>query len=40
MLKIEAKNIIVSYPFSACNNPVCVEQERLYIVKVRKIQSF
>lgn len=39
MLKIEAK-IIVSCPFSAYNNPVCVEQERLYTVRVRKIQSF
>lgn len=40
MLKIEAKIIIVSYPLSAYNSPVCVEQERLYIVRVRKIQSF
>lgn len=33
MLKIQAKIVIVSYPLSAYNSCVCVEQERLYIVK-------
>lgn len=40
MLKIEIKIITLSCPLSAYNSPVCVEQEGLYTVAVRKIQSF
>lgn len=40
MLKIEIKIITLSCPLSVYNSPVCVEQEGLYIVGVRKIQSF